>query len=390
MDRNQEPDYPIDPHQFPVAHLPTQSPPVTQTPSTQTSPSNIGSVPNPAPVPTPFTQAATASTVVPSHPQPYYPISTPASPPPALGSSFTAEPTTRSITAPILVSGPPALLTPGPEYTSTHSERPQTTERQITERQTREAQAPVLDSIPGGSQPGSLHRNRERDPTRQTTLSIEKIPLDDAETLPGSVHGIGSPRRQGSQAIGVNPLPPLPHEIRIGRPPADRHTSIRARSGLDYIVPVDEKLYREKTAQERLQPTLDRAMAEKLKYATKAKMTGYALNLAIGLQVLLGALTTGLSAVTTGHQTSIMTAILGGLSTVVASYLARARGSNEPELSITRVKDLEQFIRECDAFMMDHGHVVGDKCDQTLDLLRRRFEELLGNSNGERRLSPPV
>jgi hypothetical protein len=66
----------------------------------------------------------------------------------------------------------------------------------------------------------------------------------------------------------------------------------------------------------------------------------------------------------------------------VASYLARARGSNEPELSITRVKDLEQFIRECEAFQMDHGHVLGDKCDEKLETYRRRFEELLGNANG--------
>lgn len=73
---------------------------------------------------------------------------------------------------------------------------------------------------------------------------------------------------------------------------------------------------------------------------------------------------------------------LGGLATIVASYLARARGSNEPELSITRVKDLEQFIRECEAFKMDYGHILGDKYDTRLDTLRRRFEELLGNANG--------
>jgi hypothetical protein len=51
------------------------------------------------------------------------------------------------------------------------------------------------------------------------------------------------------------------------------------------------------TVGQRLQPTLDVAMAEKQKYETKARMTGYALNAAIGLQVLLGSLTTGLSAV---------------------------------------------------------------------------------------------
>ena len=35
---------------------------------------------------------------------------------------------------------------------------------------------------------------------------------------------------------------------------------------------------------------------------------------------------------------------------IIASYLARAKGSNEPELSIARTKDLDQFIRECRTF----------------------------------------
>ena len=68
--------------------------------------------------------------------------------------------------------------------------------------------------------------------------------------------------------------------------------------------------------------------------------------------------------------------LLGGFSTLVASFLARARGSNEPELSITRVKDLEQFTRECQAFNMDYGHVLGDKYDDELNRLRDCFEEL--------------
>lgn len=78
----------------------------------------------------------------------------------------------------------------------------------------------------------------------------------------------------------------------------------------------------------------------------------------------------------------ITTAILGGASTLVASYLARMRGSNEPELSITRTKDLNQFIRECDAFQMDYGHITGTGQDAQLEEFRRRFEELLGNANG--------
>ncbi|KAF9267212.1 hypothetical protein L218DRAFT_856485, partial [Marasmius fiardii PR-910] len=137
-----------------------------------------------------------------------------------------------------------------------------------------------------------------------------------------------------------------------------------------------------KTVGERLDPTLNNANEAKLKYAAKAKLTGLALNVAIGLQVLLGALTTGISAATSGHNTSIGISILGGLSTLVASYLARARGSNEPELSITRVKDLEQFIRECEAFKMDHGHETGHEYDPQMNRFRERFEELLGNANG--------
>jgi hypothetical protein len=70
---------------------------------------------------------------------------------------------------------------------------------------------------------------------------------------------------------------------------------------------------------------------------------------------------------------------------MVASYMARARGSGEPELSITRVKDLEQLLRECRAFQMDHAHEYGtpeNGLGDQLEELRRRFEELLGNANG--------
>ena len=50
------------------------------------------------------------------------------------------------------------------------------------------------------------------------------------------------------------------------------------------------------TVGERLQPTLDTAIIEKEKSSANAKWTGYALNAAIGMLVLLGSLTTGLSA----------------------------------------------------------------------------------------------
>lgn len=145
------------------------------------------------------------------------------------------------------------------------------------------------------------------------------------------------------------------------------------------------------TVGDRIQPIVDAAEHERAKYAAKATWTGYALNIAIGLQVLLGSLTTGLSAVTVGKETSVMTVILGALATLVASYLARMRGSNEPELSITRVKDLDQFLRDCRAFQLDHGQTHGTSengLDKRVEELRSRFEELLGNGDGQRKLSP--
>lgn len=43
-------------------------------------------------------------------------------------------------------------------------------------------------------------------------------------------------------------------------------------------------------------------MEQRDKYSRQARMTGYALNAAIGLQVLFGSLTTGLSAVATSGK----------------------------------------------------------------------------------------
>jgi len=74
---------------------------------------------------------------------------------------------------------------------------------------------------------------------------------------------------------------------------------------------------------------------------------------------------------------------IGGFSTIVASFLARMRGSGEPERSQRRIKDLDQFIRDCEAFQMDRGHLTGSEEDQALEDFRKRFEELLGNTSQE-------
>ncbi|OAX44599.1 hypothetical protein K503DRAFT_705760 [Rhizopogon vinicolor AM-OR11-026] len=135
---------------------------------------------------------------------------------------------------------------------------------------------------------------------------------------------------------------------------------------------------------ERIAPAMISAKEEKDKYAIRVMRTRYALNAAIGLQVLTGALTTAISAATSGKQTSIAVSALGGLTTLVASYLAFARGSGEPELSNARIKDLEHFLRDCEMFTFDHGEeygTSGNQLDEQIESLRRRFELLLGNND---------
>jgi len=66
---------------------------------------------------------------------------------------------------------------------------------------------------------------------------------------------------------------------------------------------------------------------------------------------------------------------------LLTSYLAKARGSNEPATSIARVQDLDKFIREAEAFIIDHGNESGAAYDKRLEGFRNNFEELLGNSD---------
>ena len=66
----------------------------------------------------------------------------------------------------------------------------------------------------------------------------------------------------------------------------------------------------------------------------------------------------------------------------MASYLARARGSNEPEFSLLRTKALNHFLREIDAFTLDHGHEVGREWDEKINGFRLGLENMLGNRPG--------
>ena len=64
---------------------------------------------------------------------------------------------------------------------------------------------------------------------------------------------------------------------------------------------------------------------------------------------------------------------------MAASYLAKARGSGEPEASSARCRELQQFERDCEAFMLDHGSSTSSVFDDRIARFRRRFEEIMGN-----------
>ncbi|KIO00670.1 hypothetical protein M404DRAFT_152113, partial [Pisolithus tinctorius Marx 270] len=74
--------------------------------------------------------------------------------------------------------------------------------------------------------------------------------------------------------------------------------------------------------------------------------------------------------------------ITGGLSTLVASYLARARGSGEPELSNIRVRELDHFLRDCQAFKLDHAHEThNEELEKKMLDFRHKLEVILGGTS---------
>ncbi|KAI0259177.1 hypothetical protein BC834DRAFT_907647 [Gloeopeniophorella convolvens] len=138
------------------------------------------------------------------------------------------------------------------------------------------------------------------------------------------------------------------------------------------------------TVGERLQPTIDEAIHERDKAAWTAKWTELSINIAIGLQVILGALTTVLGAsLNKAESIRASIAVLGSLSTLVAAYTARTRGSSEPEASLVRSTALGGFLREILAFKLDHEHEVGHEQDAHIESFRIRLDHLLRSTDGK-------
>ena len=66
----------------------------------------------------------------------------------------------------------------------------------------------------------------------------------------------------------------------------------------------------------------------------------------------------------------------------MASYLARTKGTNEPQASKFRAQALDHFLREIEAFDLDRGHEIGDKWDEKINGFRFGLERILGNHPG--------
>lgn len=116
---------------------------------------------------------------------------------------------------------------------------------------------------------------------------------------------------------------------------------------------------------ERLRPTLETAQQHQKTYSTQATVYAVVLNVCITLQILLGAMITALAAVASKHA-GATTAVLGACSTLVATYLAKARSGGEPESSRGRSTDLEK-ARNSDPVCSSH--------DQRLLTLSPAYQE---------------
>jgi len=183
--------------------------------------------------------------------------------------------------------------------------------------------------------------------------------------------------------VQIDPTTGMPASIPYRIPP------VRRPSAVDWIVPTHP--HTRDTVQRRLQPTIEVAKKRMEECHSKSKLVGATLNSAIGLQIVIGALITGLAVVTTGHGTSIMTAILGAFTTILSAFLARMRGTGEPERSKSSAKGFERFIRTCEAYILDFGEESGREPQhfQKVNEFRQEFEDLEGSMNAEQQGNHP-
>ncbi|KAG8690331.1 hypothetical protein FRC11_012331 [Ceratobasidium sp. 423] len=131
-----------------------------------------------------------------------------------------------------------------------------------------------------------------------------------------------------------------------------------------------------RTAQERLQPYIDQARKRQRYQFILTKIIKYGINIIIFAQILVGALVTIISVLKPTEGTRIATAVLGAVSTFTASVLARAKGTNQPELAESHARELEKFVGECQLFAADAGNTLGPDIDAGVMEFVERFNQV--------------
>ncbi|KAG9103521.1 hypothetical protein FRC06_010203 [Ceratobasidium sp. 370] len=121
----------------------------------------------------------------------------------------------------------------------------------------------------------------------------------------------------------------------------------------------------DRSARVRLQPYLNKAIAQQKYQYRLGKFIKYGINFILLLQVSVGAAITVVTVLDQTEQTRLTIAGLGSLGTMTAAILARAKlkGTNQPELAETHSRDLERLIGQCELFIGDVGSATGPEID---------------------------
>ncbi|KAG8742188.1 hypothetical protein FRC12_015424 [Ceratobasidium sp. 428] len=130
------------------------------------------------------------------------------------------------------------------------------------------------------------------------------------------------------------------------------------------------------SAKDLLQDYLDKAVSKQKYQYRLAKLIAWSLNFIIILQVIVSALVTVVTSLEPTPRTRIGSVVLGALATVTAALVARAKGTNQPELAENHAKDLEKFIGRCRLFILESGSSSGDKMREGVMKLVEQFEAI--------------
>ncbi|QRV86499.1 permease C29B12,14c [Ceratobasidium sp. AG-Ba] len=130
------------------------------------------------------------------------------------------------------------------------------------------------------------------------------------------------------------------------------------------------------TAEELLRDYLNKAISKQKYQYRLSKVIAWSLNFLIILQVIVSALVTVVTSLDPTPRTRIASVVLGALSTVTAALVARAKGTNQPELAENYSKDLQKFIGRCQLFIRRSGSDVSEDVQQGIMRLVEQFEAI--------------